>query len=198
MGKFDSYRQCNASLTEWLKVELMLECICGGMTPIQKHPEVRILYYAQMKNVIILDLDGVLITTPSWKRDDIQEDGYSVFNSNAIEHLNKLLSVAEAELWLISDRRKGFTLEQFNVFFKNRNIKQELSGMVPVYFEYILRIEEFKTFINDEAIKNYLLIDDDSSLDALDDKSFWVKPSSLIGFNEEKFNEAIQKIKHWK
>jgi len=151
-----------------------------------------------MKNVVILDLDGVLITTPSWKRGDIEEDGYSVFNKRTIENLNILLSVADAELWLISDRRKGFTLEQFNVFFKNRNIETELSGMVPVYSKPVIRIEEFKEFIKDESIKNYLLIDDDSSLDALEDKSFWVKTNSLVGFSEEKLNEAIDKIKHWK
>lgn len=150
-----------------------------------------------MRNVVILDLDGVLITTPPWKRDDIEEDGYSVFNKRAIENLNALLSVANAELWLISDRRKGYTLEQFNIFFKNRNIKNELSGMVPVYTE-TSRIEEFKEFIKDESIKNYLLIDDDNSLEALEDKSFWIKTNSLIGFNEEKLNEAIDKIKHWK
>jgi len=150
------------------------------------------------KNVIILDLDGVLITTPSWKSDDLLEDGYSSFNDKSVDFLNNFLSGVDAELWVISDRRKGYTLEQFNVFFKNRKIEKQLDGMVPVYFEYILRIEEFKEFIKDESIKNYLLIDDDGSLESLEDKSFWVKTSPMIGFNEEKLNEAKEKIKNWK
>lgn len=151
-----------------------------------------------MKNVILLDLDGVMIITPPWKKDDIHIDGYSAFDEQAVKYLNKFLSVTDAELWLISARRRGYTLEQFNVFFKNRKIDKELSGMVSSYFEYIPRIEELKSFLEDERFDNYLLIDDDSSLEGLDDKSFWVKINSLIGFNEEKLNEAIEKIKHWK
>ena len=151
-----------------------------------------------MKNVILLDLDGVMIITPPWRKDYIDEDGYSRFKSDAITNLNKLLSIADADLWLISARRRGYTLEQFNVFFKNRKIEKELNGMVSTYFEYIPRIEELKGFLEDEQFDNYLLIDDDSSLEGLDDKNFWVKTHPLIGFTEEKLNEAIEKIKHWK
>ncbi len=151
-----------------------------------------------MKNIILLDLDGVMITTPTWRKDYIDDDGYSQFKSDAVNNLNKLTKQIDAELWLISARRRGYTLEQFNVFFKNRKIEKELSGMVPSYFEYIPRIEEFKSFIETESIGNYLLIDDDSSLDGLEDKSFWIKTHPMIGFNEEKLNEALEKIKHWK
>ena len=63
-------------------------------------------------------------------------------------------------------------MDEFNIIFKNRNIQTEIEGFVPVYFEYIHRIEEFKDFIADESITNYLLIDDDSSLEGLNDKSF--------------------------
>jgi phosphoglycolate phosphatase-like HAD superfamily hydrolase len=150
------------------------------------------------KNVIILDLDGVLITTPHWKRDALHEDGYSFFNDKSAGFLNSFLSGVDAELWLISDRRKGYTLEQFNVFFKNRKIEKQLDGVVPVYDKHLKRIEEFQKFIQEETISNYLLIDDDSSLDDLKEKDFWVKTSSLIGFNEEKLSEAKEKIKNWK
>ena len=51
-----------------------------------------------MKNVILLDLDGVLITTPPWKQDELHDDGYSNFNYLAVDNLNKLLSIADAEL----------------------------------------------------------------------------------------------------
>ena len=44
-----------------------------------------------MKNAILLDLDGVLITTPNWKPDEIHCDGYSVFNKVAVANLNGLL-----------------------------------------------------------------------------------------------------------
>jgi len=37
------------------------------------------------KTTLILDLDGVLITTPSWKADEMDADGYSKFNENCIK-----------------------------------------------------------------------------------------------------------------
>ena len=151
-----------------------------------------------MKNIILLDLDGVMITTPPWRKDYIDEDGYSQFKSDAVTNLNRLTKQVDAELWLISARRRNYTVEQFNVFFKNRKIEKELSGMVPSYFEYIPRVEELKSFLEEEPVDNYLIIDDDSSLESLEDKSFWVKPHSMIGFTEEKLNEALEKIKYWK
>jgi hypothetical protein len=153
-----------------------------------------------MKNVILLDLDGVMITTPPWKVDDIHQDGFSMFNNFAVENLNDFLSEVNTELWLISDRRKGFTLEQMNTFFKTRGIKQELSGLVSVYENGITRFEEMTRFLKEKEIENFLIIDDDASLEnmAKEQKSFLVKTSSLIGFNQEKLNEAKNKIKNWK
>jgi len=54
---------------------------------------------------LILDLDGVLITTPSWKADNIHSDGYSDFNKDCVINLNKLLLVENFEIWLSSMRR---------------------------------------------------------------------------------------------
>ena len=153
----------------------------------------------KMKNVIILDLDGVLITTPPWRRDEVENDGYSKFNFMAIEKFNMLTDELsfEYELWLISDRRRGKTLEQFNKIFKNRNIKKSIDGFVPIY-GYISRKEEFEKFIHENEFDNMILIDDDSSLDGLIDKSSWIKTKSLIGFGIEELNETKFKTLTWK
>lgn len=150
-----------------------------------------------MKNVIILDLDGVLVTTPPWRRDELDVDGYSKFNDNAIENFNMLTNNLNFELWLISDRRKGKTLEQFNEIFKNRNINCQLTGMVPVY-GYLTRLEELNKFLVENEIENYILIDDDNSLEGLQDKSSWVKTKPLIGFGTEELNESKLKTLKWK
>lgn len=150
-----------------------------------------------MKNVIILDLDGVLITTPPWRRDELDIDNYSKFNEIAIANFNMLKNDLNFELWLISDRRRGKTLEQFNEIFKNRNINKQLDGMVPMY-GYISRREELQKFISENKIENYIIIDDDSSLDELEDKDFWIKTKSLTGFGKEELNESKLKILKWK
>lgn len=152
-----------------------------------------------MKNVIILDLDGVLITTPSWRSDEFEIDGYSKFNSMAIDNFNMLTDGLnfDCELWLISDRRRGKNLEQFNEIFKNRNINKSINGLVPVY-GYISRREELKNFFSENKIDNYVLIDDDNSLEGLKDKSSWIKTKSLIGFGIEELKEAKFKTLTWK
>lgn len=152
-----------------------------------------------MKNVIILDLDGVLVITPPWRKDELDSDGYSKFNSVAIDYFNMLTDELsfECELWLISDRRRGKSLEQFNEIFKNRNIKKTINGMVPIY-GHISRKEELERFLSENEIDNFILIDDDSSLDGLEDKSSWIKTKSLIGFGIEELKEAKFKTLTWK
>jgi hypothetical protein len=153
-----------------------------------------------MKNVILLDLDGVAIITPPWKQDEIGDDNFSLFNSSIVENLNDFFYSVDAEIWLISDRRKSFTLEQMNSLFKKRGLKKELSGLVSVYENGITRFEELNRFLQEKPIKNFLIIDDDASLEnmAKEQKSFLVKTSPLIGFNQEKLIEAKNKIKNWK
>lgn len=150
-----------------------------------------------MRNVIILDLDGVLVTKPPWRMDELDVDGYSKFNEHAIANFNMLTDDLDFELWLISDRRRGKTLEQLNKIFKNRNINKQINGMVPIY-GHITRLEEFKKFISENKFDNYLLIDDEISLEGLDDKSSWVRTKPLIGFGEEELSESKLKTLKWK
>lgn len=152
-----------------------------------------------MKNCIILDLDGVLITTPSWRPDELHSDGYSDFNKTAVENLNGLLSEVNAELWLSSTRRLNKTLKEFNEIFRNRNIKRELTGFLPSGTLGLKRRIEIDSFLNHEAVQNFLIIDDDQSLQELDEmrKAFWVRTDSMLGFNLEKLIEAKQKIEDW-
>lgn len=140
---------------------------------------------------IIIDLDGVLIITPPWKSDELLEDGYSVFNQNAIDNLKQILS-DDTELWLISSRRKKKSLQEMQEIFRWRGLS--LHGLVPDYGE-LKRCQELKLFIEENKINNFLIIDDDASLEGSTYKHRWVRTSSLIGLSEEKLNECKEKIK---
>lgn len=143
-----------------------------------------------MKTTVILDLDGVLITTPSWRACNILADGFSQFNDTAVEHLNVFLSNINAELWLISDRRKSYTLDEFKVFFYNRGIRCELNGLVPNYGN-ISRKEELERFVEDNKLNNFIIIDDDNSLQDSTYKDRWHRTYPLIGLTNE-INEKIK------
>lgn len=145
---------------------------------------------------LILDLDGVLITTPNWKPDIISEDGYSKFDENCVKNLNTLLSKINIEIFLISTRRLKKSLKEFNLLFRNRGISQEIKSFIPDYPDCKSRFDELNRFLNENENMNYLIIDDDKSLNALEYK----KKERLIltdynqGFSTEKLNEALSKV----
>jgi len=150
-----------------------------------------------MKKIkLILDLDGVLITTPNWKADEIDSDGYSKFNEKCIVNLNTLLSKSQFEIWLSSTRRTVKSLAEFNLIFANRNISQSIIGFLPVYKDCKNRREEVERFIKNKSITNVLIIDDDKSLNGLKDdyKERLVLTEFLKGFDNEKLKEAIRKL----
>ncbi|WP_462222278.1 HAD domain-containing protein [Ferruginibacter sp.] len=152
-----------------------------------------------MKNVILLDLDGVLIITPSWKQDLIHIDGYSDFNEKLLENFNTLIKNVTAEIWLTSSRRNNKTLSEFNEIFKNRKVVKKLEGFIPQGTGGKERLAEINAFLDHEPVKNFLIIDDDNSLQNLEArrKQYWVKTSSLIGFDSERLIDAFSKLKNW-
>ncbi len=141
---------------------------------------------------LILDLDGVLITTPPWKADEIDSDGYSKFNESCIQNLNKLLEQATFEVVLSSTRRTYKTLEEFNAIFSYRNIIQPIKRFVPVYEHCKNRKEAVEQFISDSKLINYIILDDDKSLNGLASsiKENLVLTEYLKGLNKEKLIEA--------
>ena len=152
-----------------------------------------------MKNIILLDLDGVLITTPPWQADQIHEDGYSDFNRNLVENLNKLLSLTIAEIWLSSSRRAAKSLEEFNIIFKERGVIKPINGFLPNTSAFESRINAINNFLDEVSPRNFIIIDDDRSLQGLssDRKQFWIQTSPLIGFDKIKLNESLERLKKW-
>lgn len=150
-----------------------------------------------MKLILILDLDGVLITTPIWKADEMDSDGYSKFNINCVDNLNKLLSQSDFEIWLSSTRRTVKTLTEFNKIFESRNIESPIKGFLPEYKECKTRKDEITRFLEEFQISNFLIIDDDKSLNGLDEsyKEKLILTELQKGFDMEKFELAIGKIK---
>jgi hypothetical protein len=150
--------------------------------------------------ISIIDLDGVLIKTPSSKSDAINEDGYSDFDGTSVENFNRLIEKINVELWLTSSRRAHKTLSEFNEIFKNRKILKELKGFIPIGSHGLDRLTEINAFLDHEPIKNFLIIDDDNSLQGLDSerKKYWVKTNRLIGFDKERLLDALDSIKNWR
>ena len=132
--------------------------------------------------ILILDLDGVLITTPTWKADTIHSDGYSDFNQSCVENLNELISFNSFVIWLSSTRRTTKKLKEFNQIFKNRGINSQIKGFLPNYSDCKNRKEEVSKFISEKKLKKFLIIDDDKSLNELPNK--WKQNLILTEFTK--------------
>ena len=123
-------------------------------------------------------------------------DGYSEFNESCVENLNRLLTLTEFDIWLSSTRRTVKTLTEFNLIFKNRGIKNEIVGFLPEYTDCKNRKEEVLKFIAEFKASDFLIIDDDKSLNGLDSgiKESLILTELTKGLNDEKLKEAIKKI----
>lgn len=146
------------------------------------------------KYVLILDLDGVLITSPSWKSDELDSDGYSKFNENCVRNLNQLLSKYDFEIWLSSTRRTVKKIGEFNEIFSRRNIITPIVGFVPNYLNCKTRRNEIEKFVKEYQISRYLIVDDDKSLNGLESeqKTNLILTEFHKGFDSEKLEQAIQ------
>lgn len=136
-----------------------------------------------MNNIILLDLDGVLIKSATWRKDEIHEDGYSDFHPTCVKSLNKILEETGYDIILSSSRRVDVRISKMNEYFETRGVNKPIEDYVPIYREANSRREEIEMFLLEYKPENYLIIDDDKSLsDASEEiKSNWIKTDSMIG-----------------
>lgn len=119
-----------------------------------------------MDNVILLDLDGVMITTKPWESDFILADDFAEFNPRAIAKLNQLLKETGYDIVLTSARRYVHDIDQMNEFFKTRGIEGQIIDYLPLYDVNLRysRFDEVMRFLQKHRPNNYLMIDDDKSM----------------------------------
>ena len=135
-----------------------------------------------MDNIILLDLDGVLITTPNWKPDKMHEDGYSDFNPICVDNLNRLLKQTKFDIVLSSTSRRGVEIDQMNEYFKARGLIKPIVAYVPLYEGKLSRLQEIELFLKEHEPMNYFIIDDDKSLLGGSDEiqSSWIQTYPIL------------------
>lgn len=119
-----------------------------------------------MDNVILLDLDGVMITTKPWESDFILADDFAEFNPRAVVKLNQLLKETGYDIVLTSARRYVHDIDQMNEFFKTRGIEGQIIDYLPLYDVNLRysRFDEVMRYLQKHRPNNYLMIDDDKSM----------------------------------
>ena len=85
------------------------------------------------------------------------------------------------------------SLKEFNHIFKNRGITKSITGFLPIDENFKNRHEEIVHFITAINPSNYIILDDDKSLNGLDRtyKQYLVSTELTVGFDNQKYSEAI-------
>ena len=147
--------------------------------------------------VILLDLDGVLITTPAWRPVELAPDGFFVFNAQATENLAHLLAETNAAIVLTTSHRINYALGDWWRFFHARGLHP--AALTKVNDRTTLRpsgsrADDLAAWVaRPDTTENYVVLDDDLSLHGLPPaiKARCVLTRPLIGLDETASRQAL-------
>lgn len=147
---------------------------------------------------VLLDIDGVLVTTPSWRLTEQHNDGFLKFNDRAEKNLIRLITETNASIVLTTTHRISYSAEKWKEIFNNRGIPVETIEKVntkQAVDDMVDRGNEIKEWVDNFGIgKRFVIIDDDPSINALpmEIKDKWVMTKSMIGLDEDSTNKALK------
>ncbi|MBC7553993.1 MAG: hypothetical protein H7257_08440 [Taibaiella sp.] len=153
-------------------------------------------------SIILLDIDGVMVTTPGWKRAEMNSDGFMEFNRRAAGNLASIIAATGADVILTTSHRNQYPAEAWKLILDRRGIATNSITIIDDYIgagNYTSRAEEIQRWVRVFGEhKNYVIIDDDTSLDNLpvSVKNRWVKTSPLIGLDDKAVAKALEVLRH--
>jgi 16S rRNA C1402 (ribose-2'-O) methylase RsmI len=147
--------------------------------------------------LVYLDIDGVMVPANSWRRPEILEDGFPDFSPNAVKSLERIISHSSANIVLTTSHKNKFTLKEWKTIFKRRNINVNKITRLPKNINHLNRKEELINWFTAKHLKdNFIIIDDDKSLNGLPDflKDKLIQTSGSVGLTDYLAEEALNKI----
>lgn len=147
--------------------------------------------------LLYLDIDGVMVPANSWRRPEILEDGFPEFSSKAASSLNRIISNLSADIVLTTSHKHKYTLSEWNNIFRRRNINVNKITRLPRNIDHLNRKEELlRWFKYHDSGNNFLIIDDDKSLNGLPIylKNKLIQTSASVGLTDFLADKALEKI----
>lgn len=153
--------------------------------------------YLSEQMIILLDIDGVLVTTPIWKPTEQLSDGFMKFNESATENLANLFKQTNASVILTTTHRINFDETKWKEIFRTRGLHFHTISKVnnkTSIDQLGTRATEIKEWVEQFGKnENYVIIDDDVSLNGLPEniKERWVSTKPLVGFDKNASEKAL-------
>lgn len=153
--------------------------------------------------LILLDIDGVMVPANSWKKPELMDDGFFMFNSRSVKALQHILSETNASILLTTSHKTKYKISQWRDLLKLRGITPKKLQRLNTNSLVTSRKDEILDWYTKKHISNeeFVIIDDDKMLNGLPDdiKNKLILTSSSIGLTDDLANEAIsilQKKQH--
>lgn len=146
---------------------------------------------------ILLDFDGVVITTPSWQKVPLLDDGFMAFNKNCASNVAKLVDVFSAHIVLTTTHRIHHSNEEWQGFLANRSINTtqvSKSNNARTHAELDVRCKEIMQWVEKNPHEAFIILDDDKSLCELPEniKKYWIQTDFMLGLTDELTAEAMK------
>lgn len=119
-------------------------------------------------NYILLDLDGVMITTPPWEMGEPLHDGFVDFNTECINQLNYIISKTNPIIVLISSHRVNFERVKWDFIFKRRGV-EGFKKLELLPCDTDSKLTDVERWVSNNTNSNYVIIDDDKRFNGLSD-----------------------------
>lgn len=147
---------------------------------------------------ILLDIDGVMIPARSWQTYELSSDGFGMFNNRAVSFLNEIISSCQnPEIILTTSHKHSFSLETWSELFINRGILPVTITRLDTDSLKVSRKEEIYSWYLKNQNENFIVIDDDKSLNSLDNnfkEEHLVLTKPTIGINRLATESALNKM----
>ncbi len=149
---------------------------------------------------LLLDFDGVLITTPSWRKVARLDDGFLAFNQQCACNIAEVVAHHSAEVVLTTTHRIHYDNQTWKKLLANRGIithKVSKINELKHHFDIGNRCDEIMQWIEQQANTDFIIIDDDKSLNNLPPniKNTWIQTDFMLGFTDELKEITLRKLK---
>ena len=142
--------------------------------------------------LIFLDMDGVMLPMKGWQLPENLEDGFPMFSKRATEALGSLLAEYpgdETRVVLSTSHRDRFTIAEWISIFERRGLDVRNIERLPSNKDFSKKRKDeiLEWFQTNPMEGDFLIIDDDKSLNALPSKikAHVILTSSSVGLRLE-------------
>lgn len=150
--------------------------------------------------ILLLDIDGVLETSPAWKKPEFLEDKFYKFNEQARKNLIEIIDKINPEIILTTTHRVNYSLVEWMQIFELRGIHVSKISKINDAKKVIdikNRNIEIEEWFSNHKTAEFLILDDDKSLNELNDhlKNRWIQIDPMLGITESIKNYILEKVK---